>query len=127
MRIPFLSSILTRAAGTGARVLVCFRGNVAVFVRVNRVGDKAKVVSYVVRRLSGRTSAELAKVSASLGLNGFEFSTLLENGEYQMLTVDAPNVPAEEVKAAIRWRIKDSLNYPVEEATIDVLQIPLTR
>jgi MSHA biogenesis protein MshI len=38
--------------------------------------------------------------------------------------VDAPNVPREELKAAIRWRVKDLLDYHIDDATMDVLDIP---
>jgi len=51
--------------------------------------------------------------------------TLLGGGEYQILNVEAPNVPREEMKTAIRWRLKDILDFPAAEATIDVLDIPL--
>ena len=39
-----------------------------------------------------------------------------------MLVVDAPK-SAGRVKTAIRWRIKDLLDYRVDDATIDVLDI----
>lgn len=51
--------------------------------------------------------------------------TLLAGGQYQMLNVEAPSVPREEVKTAVRWRLKDILDFPAAEATIDVLDIPL--
>lgn len=51
--------------------------------------------------------------------------TLLAGGDYQILNVEAPNVPREEVKTAVRWRLKDILDFPAAEATIDVLDIPL--
>lgn len=57
-------------------------------------------------------------------LNHQPCALLLNAGEYQMLQVEAPNVPPEEVKTAMRWRIKDLLDYSVEQATIDVLPIP---
>lgn len=50
---------------------------------------------------------------------------LLGNGDYQILNVEAPNVPREEAKTALRWRLKDILDFPAAEATIDVLEIPL--
>jgi MSHA biogenesis protein MshI len=50
--------------------------------------------------------------------------TLLGSGDYQLLSVEAPNVPAEEMKTAVRWRLKDMLDFPVNDATIDVLRIP---
>jgi MSHA biogenesis protein MshI len=54
----------------------------------------------------------------------YSCSNLLSAGEYQLLSVDAPNVPAEELKTAIRWRLKDMLDYHIDDATIDVLDVP---
>ncbi len=58
------------------------------------------------------------------GLAQYECATLLRPGEYQLLLVEAPNVPPVELKSAIRWSIKDMLDYHVDDATIDVLDIP---
>ncbi|OHC83229.1 MAG: agglutinin biogenesis protein MshI, partial [Sideroxydans sp. RIFOXYD2_FULL_59_7] len=60
-----------------------------------------------------------------LQLDNARFTTLLSANEYQMMMVEAPNVPVDELKTAIRWKIKDSLSYHVDDATIDVLQIPI--
>lgn len=57
-------------------------------------------------------------------LDRYQCSTLLSPGEYQVLLVEAPNVPQAELKTAIRWRIKDLLDYHVNDATIDVLAVP---
>lgn len=55
---------------------------------------------------------------------GYRCSAMLSGGEYQMLAVEAPTVPAEELKTAVRWRLKDLIDFPVDQATIDVLNIP---
>ena len=69
-------------------------------------------------------SAELmVKAGKDLQANLYRVATLLGGGEYQFLSVEAPAVPAEEMKTAIRWRLKDMLDYPVDQATIDVLEI----
>jgi hypothetical protein len=57
-------------------------------------------------------------------LGRYQCSTLLMPGEYQVLLVEAPNVPHAELKTAIRWRIKDLLDYHVNDATVDVLAVP---
>jgi MSHA biogenesis protein MshI len=57
-------------------------------------------------------------------LGRHECATLLRPGEYQLLLVDAPSVPREELKSAIRWKIKDMIDYHVDDATVDVLDIP---
>lgn len=43
---------------------------------------------------------------------------------YQLFLVELPNVPEEELKDAIQWRVKDLINYPLEEAVVDVFALP---
>jgi len=70
------------------------------------------------------TAAALERVFKEAHVGRYHFTTLLAAGDYQILMVDAPNVPVDELKAAIRWRIKDALSYHIDDATVDVLQIP---
>jgi MSHA biogenesis protein MshI len=51
-------------------------------------------------------------------------SVLVPPGNYQLLLVEAPDVPPEELRAAVRWRIKDLINFHVDDAIIDVFEIP---
>lgn len=64
------------------------------------------------------------KLARELRLENYQCSTTLRQGEYQVLLVEAPNVPPEELKNAIRWRVKDMLDYHVDDATLDVLAVP---
>ena len=66
----------------------------------------------------------LAKAAKEMQVARYHCSTLLAPKEYQMLVVEAPNVPAPELKTAMRWRIKDLLDFHIDDATIDVLDIP---
>lgn len=49
---------------------------------------------------------------------------LLQYGEYQLFSLESMNVPVEEMKSAVRWKLKDLLDYSSEEATYDVLHVP---
>lgn len=49
---------------------------------------------------------------------------LLQHGQYQLLTLDAPELPRAEWRDATRWRLKDLVDFPVDSAGIDVLDIP---
>ena len=124
MKIPFISNLFKRTGGSGPKIVVCFRGKKVVFIKVKKAADKIKISSYTVRELPALTSPELAKLCGSIGMSGGSYSTLLDSTEYQMQVVEAPNVPPEELKAAIRWHLKDMLTYHVDEATLDVLPIP---
>jgi MSHA biogenesis protein MshI len=64
------------------------------------------------------------RLAKDLGFDKYRCSTLLAPSEYQLLLVEAPNVPQAELKTAIRWRIKDMLEYRVEDATVDLLEVP---
>ena len=51
-------------------------------------------------------------------------SVVLRSGDYQFALVEAPDVPPVELRAAMRWRLKEQLDFPVEEAVIDVFEVP---
>ena len=67
----------------------------------------------------------LERVAREFGVKRFQCTTLLKPAEYQILLVEAPAVKPAELKAAVRWRIKDMLDYHVDDAAIDVLDVPL--
>lgn len=64
------------------------------------------------------------KLAKELQVARYQCATLLRPNEYQMLLIEAPAVPPAELKSAIRWRIKDMIDYHVDDATMDVLDIP---
>jgi len=69
-------------------------------------------------------AGQLEKLGKDLRADTYVCGTLLKTSEYQLLTVEAPNVPQEELKSAIRWRLKDMLDFHIDDATIDVIDIP---
>ncbi len=52
-------------------------------------------------------------------------STVLRPDAYRLQYVETPNVPADEMLAAVRWRIKDMIDYPLDEAVIELFEMPL--
>ncbi|MGZ8358422.1 MAG: agglutinin biogenesis protein MshI [Telluria sp.] len=78
--------------------------------------------------IAGEPRAELLeKTARELRAANYHVTTILSGGEYQMLAVESPNVPPEELKTAVRWRLKDMLDFHVDDATIDVLDIPVDK
>ena len=67
----------------------------------------------------------LERVAREFGVKRFRCTTILKPQEYHILLVEAPAVKPEELKAAVRWRIKDMLDYHIDDATIDVLDVPV--
>ena len=59
-----------------------------------------------------------------LGVDKHTCSTLLNIGDYQLLVVDAPEVPPQELRAAIRWKIQDLIDFHIDDAVLDVFDAP---
>lgn len=57
-------------------------------------------------------------------LHGCDTSLVLRASEYRMFFLDAPKVPEAERSMAARFLIKDLINYPMEDAAIDVFEVP---
>ncbi len=94
---------------------------------IRRVTGSKPMVMRAARFAAADASSNqsLEKLGKDLHASRYSWTSLLAAGEYQLLSVDAPNVPAEELKTAIRWRLKDMLDFHVDDATIDVLDVPV--
>lgn len=68
----------------------------------------------------------LAPLSRARELNGAAVSGVISSGDYELVMVEAPEVPAGELRAAVRWKLRDIVNFPISEAVIDVFDIPET-
>lgn len=61
---------------------------------------------------------------ATCQLSGATCQIALGTEQYQILLVEPPDVPQEELRSAIRWRLKDLISIPLEQAAIDVFALP---
>jgi len=66
----------------------------------------------------------VAPQAADMSLERTPASAVLPANAYQLQLVEMPNVPADEMLAAVRWRIKDLIDYPVEEAVVELFEMP---
>src|SRR5271165_3565685 len=55
----------------------------------------------------GSDTMTLARLRKEFELGHYRCTTLLTGGDYQMLQIEAPNVPDEELKAAAAWKVKE--------------------
>ena len=51
---------------------------------------------------------------------------VMEPGSYSLLQVESPNVNADEMSAALHWKIKDLIDFHIDDATIDMFKFPAT-
>lgn len=71
----------------------------------------------------GERAKALARVAADFDLKSARCTTALDANEYALLLTEAPDVPADELRAAVRWRIKDLIDFHVDDATLDVFDV----
>lgn len=67
---------------------------------------------------------QLSEWVRSKGLGGSAAVLTLESGTYGLFQVDKPAVPEKELRSAIRWTIKNFIDYPPDQATLDVFSVP---
>lgn len=68
--------------------------------------------------------AMLQQSIAAGGLVRSHCNAVLPLGEYQLLLTEAPDVPPAELRAAMRWRIRELIDFHVDDAVIDVFDAP---
>lgn len=63
-----------------------------------------------------RTSPLMQKSGSLIGV--------LDRTGYRMQAGDAPDVPREDWRDAMRWQLKEQMDFPIEDAVLDVLEVP---
>lgn len=86
--------------------------------------NKPLITKAEVRKEHLKNGQTFSVLSTELSLASQPCTVLLAPNEYHLLQVEKPNVPQNELKQAVRWKLKDMIDYPIDQATIDVIEIP---
>ncbi|MBF0625268.1 MAG: hypothetical protein HQL82_10745 [Magnetococcales bacterium] len=127
-----LFSLLRRSEVKGRVGLTVRADGIGLVHVVRRTGARplVKVCRFIPNTGGGDGGAELfalIQTLKSLELLKGAFVGLLFPGQYQIFPAEAPQVPREELATAMRWRIKDRLDFPVADAVVDVFDLPGSR
>lgn len=95
-------------------------------VRIERVTGRPPALTLADFRPWGDEGQEkvLERVAGDYDLGRSRCTTVLDGSEYSLLLTEAPDVPPEELRAAIRWRVKDLIDFHINDATLDVFDLP---
>jgi MSHA biogenesis protein MshI len=69
-------------------------------------------------------AALLQKLSKEQTLEATHCISIAPQASFSLLLVESPEVDASELKAAVRWRIKELIDFHIDDAIIDVFDIP---
>jgi MSHA biogenesis protein MshI len=78
----------------------------------------------------GSAAVQQAAIASWIAANADEYGAIgsvLAPEDYEILLVESPDVLPAELKAAVGWRLKGAISFPVAEAVIDVFDIPEQR
>lgn len=104
-------------------VLSSYLGGVAALL-VQDEGEKARIQAFSCRENISISPDVLNQVASEAGVKDAPLIALLEHDHYQAVMVEAPSVPDDEIKSAIRWKVKDLLNFHIDDAVLDHLPVP---
>jgi MSHA biogenesis protein MshI len=102
-------------------------GVLAVAVQRRRAAKPAVLAALFCPGAREQAGFILARLHKEMHTGQYHCSSLLGPSQYQLLMLEAPTVPAEELKSAVTWRMKDMLDFPVADATVDVLDVPVAK
>jgi len=124
-----LLSIFKKSLKSSARAGIAFADGAFSLALVRRDADAKPTIEYCgTHELSAAVGNDLAPALKTLldKLRATRASTcaVIDGDEYQIVQVEAPEVLPSEMRAAIRWKLRDAINFSVDEAAVDIFEIP---
>jgi MSHA biogenesis protein MshI len=119
-------SLLNRAQANGWRVGVMPAERETALAIVRSTKSTRPLLRHCAIHPSLEIRAEhvLAPLANNRELSHAAVSAVLSTDAYQLVQVEAPEVQPEELRGAVRWKLKDIINFPPSEAIVDVFEIP---
>ncbi len=105
-------------------VVSCAQGCALATVRRGAGGRRVLEVCRTLQAGSAEQTETLASWLATDRGDLGSVGAVLDAADYELLLVEAPDVLAAELRAAVRWRLKDAIDFPVDDAVVDVFAIP---
>ncbi len=82
-----------------------------------------EIIQMGVERQGGEARDVFIKRLQGLGFKGAQAMFMLCAEQYQLLQIDTPAVPPEELRSAARYQIRDMLQTHVDDVTIDLIKV----
>lgn len=120
MKLPWIGRRLRQRDG----LVMAWDGRALAYVQARQESpDVFRVERFGVERRGDDSAEDFARRLAALGLKGRGAQAMLRPFQYQLLQIEAPAVPPEELRTAARWQIREMVNVHVDDLTLDVLKV----
>ena len=124
--LSLLQKILPRSArrSAGHAGVVLGEDSFALVVVRRDDGGKPSIDHCRVHPAHGAVGGRLRAVLEKLGARSAATCAVVDADDYQVVQVEAPDVLPSEMRAAVRWRLRDAISFKVDDAAVDVFEIP---
>ncbi|MDB5801907.1 MAG: mannose-sensitive agglutinin biosis protein MshI [Rhodocyclales bacterium] len=90
-------------------------------------GEKPRVLAWE-NLPAGSDIAQQIRAAAVAGkLRRHRCMAVLNTNEYQIVQAELPTVPDEEIRPALRWTVRELVDYPVDQIGADYLEVPFDK
>jgi len=104
--------------------VLSWSGQVLAYVHAKGLADGTfQVLSIGMEAQGPDDQAAFVKRLQGLGLKGAQATIMLRSEQYQLLQIDTPAVPPEELRSAARYQVREMLQTHVDDVTIDVMRV----
>ncbi len=104
--------------------MISWSGKTFAFVRARQRADGLhELLKFGVERQGADSLEDFVRRLQALGLKGLAAQAMLRPGQYQVLQIDAPAVPPEELRSAARYQIREMIETHLDDVTLDVMRV----
>jgi MSHA biogenesis protein MshI len=123
--VRWLSSIRRKGSGdVRAGIAVSDDAMALAVVRRPKNGRPQVLHCAVEPALLGFGDNVLRRMLRDYDLGRAPLSAVIGANDYQLAQIPAPEVPDAEMRAAARWRMRDVMDFALDDATVDVFDVP---
>ena len=118
-------SIFKKSLRSGARAGIAFaEGSFSLALVRRDAGEKPTIEYCGSHSVGGEIAPALKTLLEKLHATRAATCAVIDGDEYQIVQVEAPEVLPSEMRAAIRWKLRDAIHFSVDEAAVDIFEIP---
>jgi MSHA biogenesis protein MshI len=111
-------------ATSGDPLVISWSGKTFAFVRARQRADGLhELLKFGLERQGADSMEDFVRRLQALGLKDMAAQAMLRPGQYQVLQIDAPAVPPEELRSAARYQIREMIDTHLDDITLDVMRV----
>jgi MSHA biogenesis protein MshI len=128
LNVRWLNSIRRRRSADIRAGVAASDEAIALAVVRHKANGRPRLVHCAVAQASlGFADGALRRMLREYDLGKTPVSAVIGANDYQLAQMPAPEVPEAELRAAARWRMREVIDFALDDSTVDVFNVPQQR